>query len=312
MKNIKLLLIPALTFIFIGCEKEIKVNQENYAPKTVLNCLLNPLSDTVRANLSESRDMLYDKNDFPPIKNATIVLYDNNVNVGTFTETSDGQYVLPYTVTAGHTYKITVTNTKFDDVFATTIVPNPAIINNFNVDLVLMPDNLRANININFKDSPNEDNFYGVAMERIDTNRLEAPPSYPGYEYHPPYANTYFCSSDLNIEFPNDELDGGACSDLVLFSDKGFNGQDYNFNCYSDYFIYLGGAEITDTTFYTKIKLFFKTYNSDYYKYVLSTKIAQWNYGNPFAEPVRIYNNIEGGFGIFGALNTAVDSVSFN
>ncbi len=301
-----------ITIFIIACEKEVKVNQDDYAPKAVLNCLLNPYLDTVIAELSESRDMLYDKGIFPPIKNATIILYDNGVNVGTFTEIFDGKYILPYTVIKGHSYKIEVSNTKFDDLSATTIVPNPAIINSFNVEMLLLPDNVKANIDINFKDAPNEGNYYGIAMERIDTNRLEAPPSYPGYEYHPPYPQTYFCSSDLNIEFPTEELESGVCSDLILMSDKGFNGQNYNFNCYSEYYLYNNGIEVTDTTYYTKIKLYFKTYNEDYYKYVLSTKIAQWNYGNPFAEPVRIYNNITGGFGIFGALNTVVDSVSFN
>jgi hypothetical protein len=295
--------------MLMACEKEIKINQNEYAPKAVLNCLLNPDKDTVWAKLSESRDMLYDKYDFPSIDDATIKLYDNNVNIGIFTFSGEGQYFLPYTVLAEHTYKIEITNTKFNDLTASTVVPNPGVISSISVDLTVVNADLNADISIVFQDNGNEQNFYGVEVSRIDTNKYEPIPSYTGYEYHPPYPNRYFCTKDLIVEYPQSEMDVENCADLMLFSDNTFNGNSYNFKCNNTYSYY---GEISDTMFYTKIKVIFKTYNEDYYKYALSTKLAQDNYGNPFAEPVRIYNNVEGGFGIFGSLNTIIDSLEFN
>ena len=309
MKKILLFTIPALFLVILACEKEIKIDQNEYAPKAVLNCLLNPDKDTILANLSESRDMLYDKGDFPGIQGASITLFDNGANVGTFTNIANGDYILPYTVLSEHTYKIEITNTKFDNLTATTKVPKPGLISSITYDMNILNQELKTDINITFQDNPNEDNYYGIASTRIDTNKLETPPTYQGYEYYPPYPSSYFCTEDLVIEYPQNDIETDNCGTLMLFSDKTFNGNNYTLKINSSYNYY---QEISDTMFYTKIKVFFKTYNEDYYKYVLSTKLAQENYGNPFAEPVRIYNNIDGGFGIFGALNTVIDSVEFN
>ncbi|HIP37560.1 MAG TPA: DUF4249 domain-containing protein [Crocinitomix sp.] len=309
----KLYLIIPIIVLLLACEKEIIIDQGEYAPKVTLNCLLNPISDTIELTLSESRDMLYDKSTFPPITGANVTITDNGVNIGAFTELPDGKYILPYTVIPNHTYSIQVTNTKFNDVKATTIVPSPASLMAFNVELGSVENNLKANISVIFQDEANVNNYYGFSFERIDTNKYESPPSYPGYEYHPPYPNRYFCSSDINIEYPEKDIEGDVCSDLILLTDLSFDGQQYQFNCSNSYYIYYNGNQnYDDTTFYTKIKLFLKTYNYDYYLYSLSLNLFKYNYGNPFAEPVRIYSNIEGGYGIFGSLNVAVDSIEFN
>ena len=295
------ILLITLLLTIMSCEKEVKIDQKEYPPKIVLNSIITPNSSEIIVELSESRDMLYDKYDFPPISNATIKLFDNNTYIDTLTEVSDGIYSISHSVLPTHTYKLEVSNTKFDNVTATTVVPTPATITNFNTTL---DQNLKSDINITIQDVGSEENFYGVEITRLDS--INDTTSFSsGYS-----ESSYACSNSQVIEYPSqDGIVGENCTNLFLFTDKLFAGTTYTFNCYNENTFWGGGPDGIDI--FTKIWVNLKTINEDYYQYTLSTNIALENYGNPFAEPVRIYSNVEGGFGIFGSYSVYKDSISF-
>jgi len=296
-----LILISISILVFTSCEKEISIDQKEFSPKIVLNSIINSENDTIIVELSESRDMLYDKFDFPPIKDATIKLYDNNIFAGTLTELFDGYYILPYSVIPNHTYRLEVSNTNLDNVTASTTVPTPAVINDFTVTL---NSNLKANINVVFQDPAGESNFYGIEISRLDST-LDTTGYYGGYSI-----SDYACSNSTAIEYPAaNGIDGANCTNLFLFSDKLFAGSTFTFNCYNENTFWNTPPE--ELGLFTKIWVNLKTINEDYYQYQLSTNLALENYGNPFAEPVRIYSNVEGGFGIFGSYSIYKDSISF-
>jgi hypothetical protein len=51
--------------------------------------------------------------------------------------------------------------------------------------------------------------------------------------------------------------------------------------------------------------------SEDYFKYKLSLEKYQETAGDPFAQPVQVYSNVENGFGIFGGYSVYRDSLFF-
>ena len=49
----------------------------------------------------------------------------------------------------------------------------------------------------------------------------------------------------------------------------------------------------------------------DYFKYKLSLEKYQETAGDPFAQPVQVYSNVENGFGIFGGYSVYRDTLFF-
>jgi len=296
----KYILILLASLFILSCEKEVTIDQKKYPPKIVLNCIINSSSDTILVKLSESRDMLYDKTTYPIVENATVNLYDNEILVGQLNELGGGYYRIFHTITPLHTYTLKVTNTKFEDVSATTSVPSPTPINSFTASL---DQNKKADINLSFNDPANEDNYYNISVSRLDTLIDTINNQYFGDPYYSPY----FCTESAVIEYPvSDGLSAKLCNTNFLFSDKTFKNSAYNFNCEFETTLY---QTPDNTPVYTEISVNFKTYSRDYYQYQLSTSIARDNFGNPFAEPVKIYNNITNGFGIFGSYSTYIDTL---
>ena len=110
----------------------------------------------------------------------------------------------------------------------------------------------------------------------------------------------YLHSEDVSVALADFDLEGGgAWGEEILFSDEIFNGKTYTFNFEIDNSFYKG---------YDKHELIFllKHLTEAQYKHQVSRELQNWNDGNPFAEPVPVYNNIENGFGIFAGYS--VDS----
>jgi len=49
--------------------------------------------------------------------------------------------------------------------------------------------------------------------------------------------------------------------------------------------------------------------SEDYYKYNVTLAKYEQTQGDPFAQPVQVYSNIENGFGIFGGYSSFSDTL---
>ena len=139
-------------------------------------------------------------------------------------------YVFAYQVKNGSSYSIKAVKEGFDNIEATTIV-NKSVAN-----LGILSEKLEnnaINASINIEDIKNEDNYYQVTMRWGDFTEDSAIINDPFY--YEPWMNTYSCSNDFIIEYPqSDVLDGSNCSDRFLFSDNVFKNGSYELKLFTN------------------------------------------------------------------------------
>lgn len=295
-------------FIFLiisipSCQKAIEIDRDSVTPKLVINSVLSSQNDTIFLSLTESRDLLYDKNSFPSVKGAVVKIFENGNKIGELQYLND-LYFIPYKVKEGSTYKVEASASSFKTVTAETTVKS-AIENTIGTVKILESGGLDASIKI--VDIINEDNFYQVSMkwmEFTDDSTIINDP----YYYQQPYYNNYSCTNDYIVEYPQtDALQGENCNDYFLFDDATIKNSTHEFKLSTPNNNYYYSQE----GYKTKVILEVSSLDYNYYTYLITKSIFQFNFGNPFAEPVQVYSNIENGYGIFGSRSYSSDTLIF-
>lgn len=211
----------------------------------------------------------------------------------------------------GKEYSVIVKAPGYPDATASTVIPERVQINKLDTSRIIVgPDpyhpylkNVLFLCNINFSDPANETNYYMFSVSR---------------NYYLGQTGFYFYTQDPIVE----EKLGNEANEpyAIAFSDKAINGRNYNLRI-SVYGVDFGmpflddrGTTdgVPDSTDHKKV-ISFRLYSitEDYYKYIQTFNQYKKNYGNPLTEPVMIYSNISGGYGIFGAAAVSTDSLVF-
>lgn len=293
LRYIPVALLPCFFFLFssilISCEKEVEVEMPAYDPVIVVNSFFE--TDSVaRVEVLFSRSIT-DTTTIRTLKTAEVNLYENDVFSGRMLlDTTDRYSLAGFKPVAGRNYKLKVTVNGFKDVEAQTTIPSPTPVNSFTVikgagtDFNNQP---LARLSINFND-PAEKNFYYVRMNysRIDTFYIDS----VNYTVYPGTYDLYLDpgSSDNNGE--------NYINGAFMTTDELFNGKNYTLNLNFPQFA------IDDSS--ASVNFFFSTISEEYYKYFRTLYLQQATSFNPFAEPVRVYSNINNGLGIFGSVTT--------
>lgn len=288
----KIIVSFAALVLFMACEKEIPLKQEESEPRIVVNAIFSA-GDTIWINLSESRDVLYDQM-LPNIENATAKLLDVNDNVlADFTHDTDGRYYCtdPMPV-AGTTYGLRVEAAGFKTVTAS--AETPSIIALSTIDSMSVGSD-QVEFNLSFTDDASQDNFYGISI--VYHTYVEG--GEPGEEFLS--SNPYFSTKEFYVINGEPDIDGTRYAMEFFFSDNGFNGQTINFTGRQ----YIWSSGEGDEFFVVGLK----SLSEDLYKYKLSYSKYLDAQGDFFAEPVQVYSNITDGFGIFGGSSTYRDTL---
>lgn len=276
----------AAAFFVLSCEKEIPLDKEELERRIVVNGLFSA-GDTMYIHLSESRDVLYE-GDLPDITTASAGLYDSNDNLlGNFVHQSDGYYKLSdYLPVAGNTYRLKVINSGFDDVSGESEAPS--VISVTSVDTMRKGNNMEYEIK--FSDDPSQTNYYAVTINTfiISTDTVT------GDVYD--FENPFFSTKETFTQNGSADVDGSKWGTIFLFSDATFNGGACSFTAQNNIF---GNTYLNqEDSIWVVVGL--RSVSQDYYKYSISYANYQATSGDPFAQPVQVYSNIENGFGIFG------------
>jgi hypothetical protein len=294
--------------ICLSCEQVINIDFPDDGRKMVLNSLFNTDS-TLTINLSRSEHILSTSNNFEPVTNATVWLYENDQQIETGTQIYEGLYHFNSVMERGKTYSINVTAEGLPDISCKTIVPTPIIIDTVKMNLRLVNEGYGPNIeqidfNLQFKDNPSEQNYYlltayynqivGYSIDvNLDTTYIS--------NKNPLHLSTLIPSNNVNT--------GNMVMTSIIFDDATFNGELYNLQFFTDNFhFYNYFNQNPETTIYFRLSIISK----DLYLYYQSYNKYQEIQGVPLAEPVKVYSNIKNGFGIFAGSAIAIDSVKFN
>lgn len=281
------LLIIALIGL-VGCELVVDVDVPIEKRKITLNAQFTPDS-LWKAHVSLSRHIL---DDFPfksPDDASVFILQDGSpidtlVNLGQGFYESDSHR--PF---IGMEYEIKVESDKYENILSRSSSPAAVSLAEVNFSVPSNPTGKEvATISIRFQDPP-EANYYEVVLmvERkyFDRNTMDT----LRYKFPVTLESTDPMFADTNVRSDNS----------VMFNDVLFDGKEKTFEFTTD-------ANFLNWYEGVKLLLHFKTLSRDLYLYKITSELQQQVSDDPFAQPVKVYNNVQNGFGIFGGYSEHV------
>lgn len=308
-----------LLFIFCACQKE-NVDIPDTGRKIVVNGLISTDS-LINVHISRSEyftdfDTEHHSRD---LDSATIRFYNENTCIDSLNHIShkvNYQYVyyksnywsksvrpLP-----GKEYKISVNRPGFPEAIASTTIPRLVKIERLDTSRINYYDfGFIMNCRIEFTDPPSEKNYYLINIIRVQL--VPYLRHYMAFDCHDPVIEQKLGSSSGTSGSDNivrDHIYGYAFTDKLIEGKKynlnfsfngslyhGYHGSIYNQNPRTSYIYYFRLISITE----------------EYYKFIQSFQLFNSVRWNPLAEPVQVYSNINGGYGIFAGAAVSTDSI---
>ncbi len=291
-KSIYLILLIGL--IISSCEKIIDIDVPDKSRKIVVNSIIDPESE-FSIKLTQSKSILED-NMVMILKDAEAKVFEDDALVGTMEYLDFDQYTLNnFYPSIGKSYRIEVNHPVLQSVSADISIPDPVEIIEMDTSTSIGEWGDKAyNVNIAINDPPGR-NYYAVSITL--TNRvfdwgnqvfLDSTETYSAY------LNTL---SDTETGFGDGLVDNDLSYYIdgkLFFSDEIFSVQGDRKELALEYYIYSPGDSV-----HVDVRL--DHIAPSYYFYSVSKQKYYQADGNPFAEPVQVYSNIQNGFGLFSS-----------
>lgn len=300
----------ATTLIFSSCEdiltKNLELEEIAFEKQIAISGSLDSSADEFSVLVSENQSITDPFDEWEALSDAIVSLYQDEVLLGelSFEETSvqpeeafengKGLFVLDLENLniEPNDYRIEVSHPDFPDASATSTLPSEIAIDNivFEADFGIAPNFLERTdaVHISFTDPPG-DNYYNfnIVSDTIgmDTFIFEMDTFI--------FEQFYYISIDSNE--PNVQFTNNG----VLFSDDFFDGEEHTITFYVTDFSPEGISE-----FRNELDIEWEVMSEEKFRFKESFNLYQDSQGfGPFSEAVSIYNNIEGGVGVFSTTN---------
>ncbi len=162
---LRISLLLALPGLLLSCQKEVFVDFPDQKPQIVINSLFTPDSlFTVRVFGTLP---LLDARSYEVLKNAIVVIYENDAEVETLPYNAEQEYYRSnsFKPTAGRVYRVRVAVPGYPDATAQSSVPLPVPIANFVYrDSAGVDQNgsFISSVTYTFEDPAGESNFYAM------------------------------------------------------------------------------------------------------------------------------------------------------
>lgn len=300
MKNRFLYIILIISQLFLlSCESLIKEIDPSFLPETdsklVVACFISPQDTVLAAKVTETKLLIGTTGDIrDDITNASVSLSDGSKNVRLIYNPKLGYYrALPseLPILVGKTYTITVNTPDGRQVNASTTVPNNTAIKEVKIDSTAVNDfqqgnrvtNIEYDVKVIWQDKADETNFYRAVSEFIIL-----------YKFPDPRNNKDTIDAPVSTIVDLRTIDDKNTDGQLLSLDRTYLPTNIGAN--------IQGQQIDLSKRLNKIKVGLFQTDIHYYSYHTSLRRQREN-NNPFAEPVLLYTNINGGFGCFGAYN---------
>jgi len=275
----------------VSCESIIEYELPQNDPKMVLNSYFT--NDSIwEVKIYESKNIL-ESDYFKFVPGASVEVTDQNGVVYPLTYIGLGKYASLNNdkPVIGSTYSISAKHPSFDDVSATSSMPTKVEIANIDTSTISQFGYAELENKITFKDPENEDNYYSLKLNfnRISVIQFDTfPPDTSNDSWQLYYYSNESQFTDSWIYTP----------DGIMFSDEFFDGREYTLSIISERpYIYDNPFEMVLSA---SIQYELESISEDVYLYKKSLEAQNQSNFDPFAQPVQVFNNINGGFGIFG------------
>lgn len=289
MNKLAFLIVAAGLLLISSCEKEIEYKGDNGDPVLVLNCIAENDS-TIKVELTKSRFFLSSGNSDYTITSGAVITLVNQTSGQTYIQTvpdGDGLYVFPITALEGNSYTISASYPDFESVTSSMTVLYETPIVSVDTSSYSSSGQFFMKADVKWND-PSGTDFYVLKLSIVNT--------LSGLEF----LNMPLGSNDQAMdELSASDFDGESFYPQLFFTDELFDGSQKTLEVR-----FPKSFTVPEPDDHYKFTLYRCTEAT--YKYLISTKKAEYAAGDFFSEPVKVFTNIENGYGIFGALSGAV------
>lgn len=301
----KLLFTIAFAMVaFTGCEKAVDVDVPFESPKLVLNGFMNPDS-SFSVHVSKSQFVL-DEAELKNIPDATVRIYEGDRLLGEMVHQADGFYKLTDIFPeSGKTYTIQGEKAGFAAVNAKEKVLSPVTLSDLKSDTIRMGEygEIKVGHEFTLHDPADEKNYYLIGLMEKGLRKNYYGPyngtDEPEWEWQPYSHQLRTDSADPLLE----DFCVGYSGCGLLLTDDFIDGKTHRLKLISTTFNYQPDEE------YQKDVSFVMTVYQipeSYYRYFKTLEQNENVRDNPFAEPAKVYSNIEGGYGIWSSLTLSM------
>ena len=319
--NILIILTLVYSVVFTSCQTEIEFSGKETAPLMVLNSIITPDS-TIKVWITESKFFLEDDSKFNDVSNAIVKIWVNDIEKPAVMYMSNGLYESSYIPKAGDKIRITAKNNKLPEVNSYTEIQKTSPITSIDTiykitekypitngygggtnDTIGYIYNVQLDLKVYFKDPKDVENYYFIKAKTLDylANGIIV----LNYQY--------FNSNDPVFRNTTEEgiigdINGSYVTDFI-FSDALFNGKEYGLKLNTSFYSNTMNSDPSQQDSDNKIVkrelvIELQSISKSYYLYHKTKEASNSNDMGFFSEPVQIYNNIEGGIGIFANYNS--------
>ncbi|MDR2690756.1 MAG: DUF4249 domain-containing protein [Dysgonamonadaceae bacterium] len=287
--------------LLCGCEKYIDFGGKEPAPKMVVNAVINARSDTNLIKISES---VFDFSAQKPgiVENPEIRLSINGKECNQiWLDTVIGvhsYYKFASKLNAGDKIEFSAHTQRHGTATGYDIVPDTVEIKNIDHAWFYKDGKGYLRLYVTLKDNPQERNFYRIVVKTktdITHPSIQEPLQYWDLE-------KVFIDGEMLFHNPTEtEEDGKAPNYYRIFPDDMIQGKEYILN------IYIEESNYADSDWNNyvrqRVKVEIHTPSEKLYQNLNSQESATGPSGDVFSEPVKIYTNMQGGYGILGVYN---------
>ncbi len=290
-------LYPALCLlaVFQSCENDVNFIGKESVPKMVVNSIINTEAEKQVLKLSESM-FAFGNQIQKPIEKVELQLTVNGSEVKLTFEgikEQSGYYSFPIKLNYGDKVEFFGKSPQHDAVYGMDYVPLPANIIEVKTEWFKgktdNKDYLRIPVTI--RDIPREKNYYRVIVRVKEIYELNDDDDSDWLQY-----DVHVDQEPLFNYMPNTPWDETP-NTYRIFSDELIDGEEYTLNVY----VQMDKENLWGANPRTFIKAEVHTLSENLYRYLRSIELA--GNGDNFTEPVKIFSNISGGYGILGIYN---------
>jgi hypothetical protein len=309
----KLPLSLALVLLLAACETLVEIDVPPHKPRLALNYRLrNYVPDSSSTYyystmerddpylvLSKSQHILDNSNQASGVSGARVVLRDAaGIVVDSFREKSFSQSNLNVTYHStthfmpqpGQEYRLQVSAEGFEPLDVLQKMPLPVAVSTADFEPISNPSNGDPNsrygfLSISFADVPGQANYYYLNATALDSLQQ------PIYNGQVRAENEEFVAENPNpVQLFNYFSDSGQDGGVLSMRSKVAVSDGYSFNP-------AGPGQLIKARF---LRIRLQHLSPELYRFLGSEEAYLDSDGNPFAEPVNLYSNVKGGYGIFG------------
>lgn len=297
---IKITILSCAVFLLTGCDpgsfsQIVDVDIPEHESRLVLNARFSSDHATLSALVANSLGIL-DTSSYDIPEEAVVRLFREEEMIGDFAfEPGQLKYFAELPEPLGALparYRMEVSAPGYEPISAEQRMPLPVPIQSlrFERNGAIDGEGRRADgIEIQFTDPALEENYYALEFI-LEFSEGQAGGDTIFYSF-PLYASTLDQVVQYGYEYEQ------------LFTDKSFNGGSYTVS------LYLEQGALPEGTPDARLRARLICLSRDAFLYDLSRRQYRDAVDNPFAEPVTVHGNIDGGYGIFALSSAAEQSI---